>query len=141
MNLAIVVSRFHEELTEKLLEGAVGVLNERGVSGRSVRCFRCPGSFEIPQVAGRLARSKRWDAIVCLGVVIRGETPHFDFIAAETARGIQDVALRWNIPVAFGVLTTDTERQARERAGGRQGNKGRSAALAALEMAALFREI
>ena len=141
LRIAIVASRFHAELTEELLRGARELLTECGVGSRGTKVFRCPGSFELPQVAERLARSKRWDAIVCLGVVIRGETPHFEYVAAEAARGIQDVALRWGLPVAFGVLTTDTERQARARAGGRLGNKGRSAALAAVEMALLFKKI
>ena len=98
-----------------------------------------PGAFELPQAADLLARTGRWDAIVCLGAIIRGETPHFDLVAAETARGIQTVALARSLPVAFGVLTTNTERQAVERSGGRQGNKGWDAALAALAMAHLFR--
>ncbi len=103
--------------------------------------FYCPGAFELPQVANRLAASRRWDAIICLGAVIRGETPHFEYISSETAQGIQDVALRSSVPVIFGVLTTNTEQQALERAGGKHGNKGWDAALAAIEMANLFRKL
>lgn len=101
----------------------------------------CPGAFELPQVAQQLAQQKRWDAIICLGAVIRGETPHFDYVCKETARGIQDVALRYSIPVVFGVLTTDNERQALDRVGGPQGHKGWDAALTAMDMAFLFQSL
>jgi 6,7-dimethyl-8-ribityllumazine synthase len=106
----------------------------------NVGVFWCPGAFELPQMAGILAASKRWDAIVCLGAVIRGETAHFEYVAAEAARGIQEVALQWGLPATFGVLTTENERQAKERAGGRHGNKGWDAALAAIEMAAWMKQ-
>ena len=101
----------------------------------------CPGAFELPQVANILAQQKKWDAIICLGAVIRGETPHFQYVASETARGIQDVALKHSIPVSFGVLTTETEQQAAERAGGKQGHKGWDSALAAIEMAVLMKSL
>jgi 6,7-dimethyl-8-ribityllumazine synthase len=116
-------------------------LRENGVPGKSVGVFRCPGAFELPQVAAMLARRKRWDAIICLGAVIRGATPHFEYVSAEAARGIQNVAIQYAIPVVFGVLTTLTERQAFERAGGRHGNKGWDAVVTAMEMTDLGSQI
>ncbi|RPI06382.1 MAG: 6,7-dimethyl-8-ribityllumazine synthase [Ignavibacteriae bacterium] len=139
LRIALVVSRFNQQITDKLLEGAVQCLRDHGVPEKNRKLIFCPGAFELPQVANRLARQKKWDAIICLGAVIRGETPHFEYISAETARGIQDVALHFSLPVVFGVLTTNTERQALARAGGVKGNKGWDAAWTALEMAALFR--
>jgi 6,7-dimethyl-8-ribityllumazine synthase len=136
--IAIVVSRFHEQITTKLLGGAQDCLREHGASEKDVEVVWCPGAFELPQVANMLAASDRWDAIICLGAVIRGETSHFEHVAGQAAHGIQTVALERQLPVAFGLLTTDTLEQAHERAGGRHGNKGRDAALAALEMVALF---
>jgi 6,7-dimethyl-8-ribityllumazine synthase len=103
--------------------------------------FYCPGSFELPLVADRLAAQKRWDAVICLGAIIRGETPHFAYVSAETARGIQDVALRCSLPVIFGVLTTDNKKQALDRSGGSRGHKGWDAAVTAIEMAALLRTL
>jgi 6,7-dimethyl-8-ribityllumazine synthase len=103
--------------------------------------FYCPGSFELPLVADRLAAQKRWDAVICLGAIIRGETPHFAYVSAETARGIQDVALRCSLPVIFGVLTTDNKKQALDRSGGGRGHKGWDAAVTAIEMAALLRTL
>jgi 6,7-dimethyl-8-ribityllumazine synthase len=141
VRLAIVVSRFNNQITKRLLDGAVACLRAHRIPDDRWRVVVCPGAFELPQTAARLASADRYDAIVCLGAVIRGETPHFDFVAAEAACGIQDVALRTGIPVVFGLLTTNTERQARERAGGRHGNKGWDAALTALEMTALFRSL
>ena len=137
--IAIVVSRFNHPITEKLLMGAEQCLREHNVPEKNWRVVYCPGSFELPQVANRLAAQKKWDAIICLGAIIRGETPHFEYISTETARGIQDVALRHSLPVIFGVLTTDNEQQALDRIGGSQGHKGWDAALTAIEMAALFR--
>lgn len=137
VKIALVVSTFHEAITERLLSGAVDCLKEHGVEGAPV--FRCPGAFELPQVANRLALNGGWDAIVCLGAVIRGETPHFEYVASGAAAGIRETALRHGIPVIFGVLTTETMQQAEERAGGRLGNKGWDAAIAALEMSALFK--
>ena len=136
---AIVISRFNQNITTKLLEGAERCLRDHGVSEKNRKIISCPGAFELPQVANRLAAQKKWDAIICLGAVIRGDTPHFEYVSAETARGIQDVALRYSLPVVFGVLTTDNERQALDRVGGAQGHKGWDAALTALEMAALFK--
>ena len=138
-HFAVVVSRFNYHITAKLLEGAEHCLRDHGVSEKNRKVIFCPGAFELPQVANQLAVQKKWDAIICLGAVIRGDTPHFEYISAEAARGIQDVALRHSIPVVFGVLTTDNERQALDRVGGAQGHKGWDAALTALEMAALFK--
>lgn len=137
--IALVVSTFHEAVTGRLLSGAIECLKEHGIDGAPV--FRCPGAFELPQVANRLALNGGWDAIICLGAVIRGETPHFEYVASGAAEGIRETALRHGIPVIFGVLTTENLRQAEERAGGRLGNKGWDAAVAALEMCALFRTL
>lgn len=141
LRIAIIVSTFNNEITAKLLEGAEQCLNEHRVPKKNWKVFTCPGAFELPQVANRLAAQKKWDAIICLGAIIRGETPHFEYIAAETARGIQSVALQYSLPVTFGVLTTDNEQQAIDRIGGSQGHKGREAAVTALEMASLFKTI
>jgi 6,7-dimethyl-8-ribityllumazine synthase len=138
---AIVVSMFNHTITQKLLEGAEQCLREHNIPEKNRKVVYCPGSFELPQVANRLAAQKKWDAIICLGAVIRGETPHFEYISSETARGIQDVALRYSLPVIFGVLTTDNEQQAWDRIGGSQGHKGWDAALTAIEMTALFRKL
>jgi 6,7-dimethyl-8-ribityllumazine synthase len=135
---ALVVSRFNQNITKKLLEGAERCLNEHGVQEKNRKIVYCPGAFELPQVANRLAAQKKWDAIICLGAVIRGDTPHFEYVAAETARGIQEVALHHSIPIVFGVLTTNNEQQALDRVSGIQGHKGWDAALTAIEMAALF---
>jgi 6,7-dimethyl-8-ribityllumazine synthase len=141
VRIAIVVSRFNHSVTRKLLHGAVECLRAHQILEKDFRVIVCPGAFELPQVANRIASIGGIDAIVCLGAVIRGETPHFEYISSETARGIQDVALHHGIPVVFGVLTTDTERQAHARAGGKHGNKGWDAAVTALEMISLFRTL
>jgi 6,7-dimethyl-8-ribityllumazine synthase len=141
LRFAIVVSRFNHHITAKLLEGAEQCLRDHGVPEKNWKTMFCPGAFELPQIANRLAGQKKWDAIICLGAVIRGDTPHFEYISTETARGIQEVALHYSIPVVFGVLTTDNEQQALDRVGGAQGNKGWDAGLAALEMAALFKTL
>jgi len=141
MRIALVVSKFNDHITAKLLEGAERCLRDHGVSEKNRMVVFCPGAFELPQVAHQLVGQKKWDAIVCLGAVIRGETPHFEYVAAETARGIQEVALHSSIPVVFGVLTTENEQQALDRVGGSQGHKGWDAALTALEMAALFKSL
>lgn len=138
---ALVVSRFNLTITEKLLEGAERCFREHGVPEKNRKVVFCPGAFELPQVAQRLAQQKKWDAIICLGAVIRGDTPHFEYVCTETARGIQEVALRHSIPVVFGVLTTDNEQQAIERVGGQHGHKGWDAALTAMEMAVLFQSL
>ncbi|HVN49652.1 MAG TPA: 6,7-dimethyl-8-ribityllumazine synthase [Bacteroidota bacterium] len=139
--IAIIQSQFNHNITDKLLEGAEACLRAHTIPQKNVEIFICPGAFELPQVANRLAASKRWDAIICLGAVIRGETPHFEYVSAETARGIQDVALKYSVPVVMGVLTTDNERQALDRVGGVQGHKGWDAALTAMEMASLFQSL
>ena len=133
---AIVVSTFNKSITEKLLEGALQCFRKNGVTDIDV--FRCPGAYELPQVASFVTLKKKYDAVLCLGAVIRGETPHFDYICQECARGIGQVSYERNIPVLFGVLTTDTFEQAQERSGGAVGNKGYDRALCAIEMANLF---
>ncbi|HTY59688.1 MAG TPA: 6,7-dimethyl-8-ribityllumazine synthase [Bacteroidota bacterium] len=136
-SFGIVVSRFNSLVTEQLLQGAVDCLLRHGAESDAVSVVRCPGSFEIPQVAMRLAAQGKFDAVICLGCVIRGDTPHFDYIAAEVSKGIGQIALQTDTPVAFGVLTTDTLEQALERAGAKAGNKGWDAALTAIELADL----
>ncbi|MBI2524938.1 MAG: 6,7-dimethyl-8-ribityllumazine synthase [Candidatus Rokubacteria bacterium] len=132
---AVVASRFHEAIAKALVDGAVAALAARGVGGERVEVHWVPGSFELPQAALALARSRRYAAIACLGVVIRGGTPHFEHVSRETAAGIRQVALETGVPVTFGVITALTEAQAWERAGGAVGHRGEEAALAALEMA------
>jgi len=136
-SFGIVVSRFNSLVTEQLLAGAADCLLRHGAEEGDITVVRCPGSFEIPQVARRLAERGRLDAIICLGCVIRGETPHFDYIAAEVAKGVGQISLQFDTPVAFGVLTTETLEQALERAGAKAGNKGWDAALSAIELADL----
>ena len=131
--IAIAAARFNRHIVEPLLESALSALEEHGVDGSSIRVVRVPGAFELPLAAKRLATSGEFDAIVCLGAVVRGGTPHFEYVAGECARGLQQVALEQDLPVIFGVLTTDTNKQATDRAGGKEGNKGAQAALAALE--------
>jgi 6,7-dimethyl-8-ribityllumazine synthase len=138
---AVVVSRFNEPVTSRLLEGALAAFRRHGVADEDVEVARAPGAFEIPLVAQRLARSGRFDAVVCLGAVIRGETPHFEYVAGECARGVQAVGLGTGVPCIFGVLTTDSVEQALERAGGSHGNKGWDASVAAMEMAALLESL
>ena len=140
LKIAVVVSKYNAPITTRLQDGALACLEKHGAVSSKVPVFFCPGAFELPQVAGLLASQHRWDAIICLGAVIRGETPHFDYVAAEAARGIQSVAINSGLPVVFGVLTTNNLRQARERSGGKHGNKGWEAALTAVEMARLFRK-
>ncbi|MBI1910079.1 MAG: 6,7-dimethyl-8-ribityllumazine synthase [Deltaproteobacteria bacterium] len=134
LRFALVVSGFHRSIALKLEAGARQFLQKRGASLRDIHVFQAPGSLEIPLLLKRLARSKRYNALVALGVVIKGETAHFEIVAGEAARGIAQVAYDFEIPVGNGVLTTYTVRQALERAGGRHGNKGEEAAAAALEM-------
>jgi 6,7-dimethyl-8-ribityllumazine synthase len=135
---AVAVSRFNEPVTSKLLEGAMAAFGRHGVTDDDLKVSWTPGAFELPLVAMRLARSDQFDAVVCLGAVIRGETAHFEHVAGEAARGIQRVGLDTEIPCIFGVLTTDTLEQALDRAGGDHGNKGWDAAMAAMEMAGLM---
>lgn len=139
---AIIVSRFNHAVTDKLLEGALQCFRKNGANISSdVEVFYCPGAFELPQVASVITKHKQFDAVVCLGAVIRGETPHFDYICQECARGIGNVSQTSGIPVLFGVLTTNTFEQAMERAGGSVGNKGYDAALGAIAMANLYSHI
>lgn len=138
LRVAVVVSRFNEMITEKLLQGATATALEHGVPEDRIDVVWVPGAYELPMAARRLASTGRYDAIACTGAVIRGQTPHFDFVAGEAARGILDVARDFSIPVTFGVITSDNVEQAQARAGGAVGNKGREAMLAALEMATLF---
>jgi 6,7-dimethyl-8-ribityllumazine synthase len=133
---AIVVSTFNQSVTQKLLDGALQCFAKNGAT--DVDVFRCPGAYELPQVASFITRKKQYDAVLCLGAVIRGETPHFDYICQECARGIGQVSYERGIPVLFGVLTTDTFEQAMERAGGSVGNKGYDTALGAIQMSNLF---
>jgi len=133
VRLAVVVSRFNRAVTDNLLEGAREAAAARGIVLSDEQIFPVPGAFEVPIVAMAAARSGRYDAVVCLAAVIRGETPHFEYVSAETASGVQRVALDTGVPVAFGVLTTDTVEQAMERAGGRVGNKGYEAVVTAVE--------
>ncbi len=139
--IAIVASRYNEDLAGRLLDGAVAALREHGVAPADMTVVRVPGAFEIPTAALHVARSGRWDAIVCLGAVVRGETPHFEWVAGEAARGVSRVALETGVPVLFGVLTVDTLEQALDRAGGKLGNRGADAAEAAIEMARVTRAL
>ncbi|MBX6752697.1 MAG: 6,7-dimethyl-8-ribityllumazine synthase [Thermorudis peleae] len=138
---AIVVSRYNDFITSKLLEGALDALARHETDLSAVDVVWTPGAFELPLVAKRLAQSQRYHAVICLGAVIRGSTPHFDYVAAEVSKGIANVALETGVPVIFGVLTTDTIEQAIERAGTRMANKGAEAALAALEMASVLAQL
>ena len=136
---AVIVSRFNEAVTTSLRDAAVAALKEAGAADGHVQQFSVPGAFEIPQAARAAAESGRFDAVVCLGCIIRGETPHFEYIASAVAHGITDAAGDTGVPMAFGVLTTDDEAQARARSGPGPDNKGREAAAAAIEMAALYK--
>lgn len=138
---AVVVSRFNEFITEKLLEGALDVLRRHGADMDRVRIARCPGAYEVPLVAKRLAASGEYDAVICLGAVIRGATSHYELVSSGVATGVGRAALDTDVPVIFGVITTDTIEQAIERAGTKAGNKGAEAAEAALEMADLMRRL
>ena len=137
----LVVSRFNDFISSKLVEGAVDALKRHGATEEQLLLVKVPGAFEIPLAAKKLAESGKVDAVICLGAVIRGSTPHFDYIAAEVSKGIAMVALDTKVPVAFGVLTTDNLEQAIERAGTKSGNKGWDAALAAMEMVNLFKQL
>jgi 6,7-dimethyl-8-ribityllumazine synthase len=137
LKFALVVGRFNSFISERLLEGAMDALVRHGAKDNDIVVSRVPGSFEIPLVAQKLAAAKKYDAIICLGAVIRGATPHFDYVASEVAKGIAQVSLQSGVPIAFGVLTTDTIEQAVERAGTKAGNKGFEAAMTAIETANL----
>jgi len=135
---AIVVSRFNEFISAKLLEGCLDTLVRHGAQDASQDVVWVPGAYEIPMLALKLAKSKKYDGVICLGAVIRGATPHFDFVASEAAKGIAKVSLDTNVPCVFGVITTDNLEQAIERAGTKDGNKGRDAAMTAIELANLY---
>ncbi|GAB4274623.1 MAG: 6,7-dimethyl-8-ribityllumazine synthase [Coriobacteriia bacterium] len=141
LKVGIVVSRFNELLSNRLLDGAIDALQRHGVSDDDIEVALVPGSFEIPLVARKMASSGKYDAVVALGVVIRGSTPHFEFVASEVAKGVAKASFDSGVPVAFGVVTADTIEQAVERAGTKQGNKGWDAALAAIEMANLTKRM
>ncbi|HEY4755561.1 MAG TPA: 6,7-dimethyl-8-ribityllumazine synthase [Ignavibacteriaceae bacterium] len=138
---AIVQSRFNEFVGDKLLEAALDCLRRHNCEERNITIVKVPGAFEIPVAADKLASQKRFDAIICLGAVIRGATPHFEYISSSVANGISQTALKHGVPIIFGVLTTDTVEQAIERSGTKSGNKGWDAALTAIEMADLFQKI
>lgn len=141
LKFGVVVSRFNEFISKKLLEGAQDALLRHGVNKDDIETAWVPGSFEIPLIAKKLALTKRYDAVICLGAVIRGGTPHFDYIAAEVTKGIANVSLDTGLPVIYGVITTDTLEQAIERAGTKVGNKGFDAAVNAIEMANLIKSL
>jgi len=138
---AIVVSRFNDFVTNKLTEGAVDALLRSGADTKDIEIIKVPGAFEIPLIAKKAAERGRYNAIICLGAVIRGATPHFDYVSAEVSKGVAMVGLEYGVPVIFGVITTDTIEQAIERAGMKSGNKGWSAALSAIEMANLIEAV
>jgi 6,7-dimethyl-8-ribityllumazine synthase len=141
LRFAVVVSRFNSFITERLLAGAMDALKRTGAADDAIDVIKVPGSWEIPLVASEIARQHRYDAVICLSAVIRGETPHFDYVAAEAAKGVAHAALDTGVPVAFGVLTTNTLEQAIDRAGAKGGNKGFDAAMTAIEMASLMRTL
>ncbi len=141
LKVAIVVSRFNEFITNKLLSGAIDCLKRNNADEENITVAWVPGSFEIPSVARLLALSNKYDAVICLGAVIRGSTPHFDYVAAEVSKGVASISLASKIPVIFGVLTTDSIEQAIERAGTKSGNKGFDAAMSAIEMSNLYKHI
>jgi 6,7-dimethyl-8-ribityllumazine synthase len=141
MKFGIVASRFNDFICGRLIEGAIDALIRAGADDKDIVICKVPGAFELPLTAKKLAKSNRFDAIICLGAVIRGATPHFEYISAEVSKGIASVGLETEIPVVFGVLTTDTIEQAIERAGTKSGNKGADAAMSAIEMVDLFKKI
>jgi len=141
LRFAFVAARFNDFVVDPLLRGALDALKRHGATEKQIEIVRVPGAFDIPIVARKLALSRRYDALIALGAVVRGETPHFDYVAGECASGLARIALETGVPVAFGVLTTDTMEQAVDRAGGKAGNKGADAALAAIEMANLLRRL
>jgi len=140
-SFALVVSRFNDFITDKLLSGAIDALVRSGAGDDAIEIVKVPGAFEIPLVAKKMASTGRFDAVICLGAVIRGATPHFDYVSAEVSKGVALAGMEAGIPVIFGVVTTDTIEQAIERAGTKAGNKGWNAAMAAVEMANLFEQI
>lgn len=141
LKFSIVVARFNEFIGGKLLTGAIDALKRHGVADENIEIVWVPGAFEIPVIAKKLAESKKYDAVLCLGAVIRGATPHFDFVSSEVSKGIANVSMQTGVPVIFGVLTTDSIEQAIERAGTKSGNKGFDAAVSAIEMANLLKQL
>ena len=141
LRFGIVISRFNDFIGERLLGGALDALQRSGADEESTDIFKVPGAFEIPLIAKKAAVSGKYDAVICLGAVIRGATPHFDYVASEVSKGIANVAIEAGVPISFGVLTTDTQEQAIERAGSKSGNKGWDAAVAAIEMANLIKQM
>jgi 6,7-dimethyl-8-ribityllumazine synthase len=141
MKFGIVASRFNDFISGRLIEGAIDTLIRAGAEEKDIHVYKVPGAFELPLTAKKLAKTARFDALICLGAVIRGATPHFEYISAEVSKGIASVGLEAEIPVVYGVLTTDTIEQAIERAGTKSGNKGADAAMSAIEMVDLFRKI
>jgi 6,7-dimethyl-8-ribityllumazine synthase len=141
MKFGIVASRFNDFISGRLIEGAVDALTRAGAEEKDILIYKVPGSFELPLTAKKIAKSGRYDAVICLGAIIRGATPHFEYISAEVSKGIAMVGLETEVPVVFGVLTTDTIEQAIERAGTKSGNKGADAAMTAIEMVDLFKKI
>ena len=141
LKFAIIVARFNSIVTERLLEGALDAIRRCGGDADSTQVYRVPGSWEMPVVAAEIAGKKKVDGIICLGAVVRGDTPHFDYVCAAAQQGLTRVSLDEKIPVAFGVLTTDSLQQAMDRAGGKSGNKGFDAAMTAIEMAQLLRNV
>ena len=137
---AIVASRWNDFLTSRLVEGALDALERLGVAEKSVELFKVPGSFEIPLLARKVAATGKWDAVVCVGTIIRGQTPHFEYIAAEVTKGIAQAAMETDVPVVYGIVTADTLEQAIDRAGVKAGNKGFEAAMSAVELVNLYRE-
>ncbi len=141
LRFAFVAARFNDFVVEPLMRGAIDTLKRHGATEKQIEIVRVPGAFDIPIVVRKLALSRRYDALIALGAVVRGQTPHFDYVAGECASGLARIALESGVPVAFGVLTTDTMEQAIDRAGGKAGNKGADCALAAIEMANLLRRL
>jgi 6,7-dimethyl-8-ribityllumazine synthase len=141
MKFAIVASRFNDFISGRLIDGAVDALVRAGADEKDITVYKVPGAFELPHAAKRLVKNTAFDAVICVGAVIRGATPHFEYVSAEVSKGIANVGLEADIPVVFGVLTTDTIEQAIERAGTKSGNKGADAAIAAIEMVDLFRQM
>jgi 6,7-dimethyl-8-ribityllumazine synthase len=139
--IAIVISRFNSLITEQLLKGCIDGLTRNSVSNNDISVYKVPGSFELPLTVKKVANSKKFDAVIALGAVIRGETPHFDYVSSETSKGIAQVSLESGVPIIFGVLTTDTTEQALERAGVKSGNKGFDAALSAIELIDLYKNL
>lgn len=140
LKIAVVVSRFNSFITDKLLAGAIDGLTRHGVSADDIDVYRCSGAFEIPATARKVVGKKKHSAVICLGAVIRGETAHFEYVAGESAKGVGQLSMATDVPIIYGILTTETVEQAIDRAGGKSGNKGADAAISAIEMVNLFKQ-